>query len=180
MEHLELISLLTPEMEKLGYIKIDEYSFTLPMKGFIIMSNVVRREKPARFDIIFAIAFTQTADPDAWKKDECIDAIIESTWYQLLLNSGESAAYLDKLFCHDRYETTATDIKENLPAIIDLFKRKIISSFEKWNNAAWLIENFEEEVYWKKLYLYKKVESCLQLIRQQIGLQILSGITIQE
>jgi hypothetical protein len=33
MEHHELISLLTPEMEELGYLKVDENSFILPMKA---------------------------------------------------------------------------------------------------------------------------------------------------
>ena len=181
MEHLDLINLLTPEMISLGYTKVDEYSFTLPQNGFIIMSDVVRREKPARFDIILAVAFTQTAGTDSWKnyRRGRGHANFETSLYELLLKLGEPAQYLDRLFQNKQYETTATEIIEHLPEIISLFKRKVLPFFEKWNDPTWLIKNFEDKIYGKIFYIIEPIEDCIKLFRQQMGMQIISNITTQ-
>ena len=168
MEHKELISLLYPQMQNLGYQKVDEFHITLPMKEIVITSVIVRRAEGPRFDIVLAVIFIHKSDSLAWNKFKREDAKMESTLYELLLNMGESAEYLDKLFYNVPNDTTMDVIEKNLPVIFELYKNKVLPYFEKWNDYSWLIENFEMEIFLKTFDAYFDIEDCIEFFKLQL------------
>ncbi|THU41095.1 hypothetical protein FAM09_02970 [Niastella caeni] len=152
MHHEQLLKILYAPMEELGYKNLDKYTWVLPFDEFSIVSNIVRREEP-RFDILMVVVFDLLEKEFPLEKCRQEKLLIETTLYDLLLSLGEPEKNLNKLFYNNFYKGAEFELENNIPAIMDLFKTKIIPFFENWNDYLWLIENFEKRIFKKPFYV---------------------------
>lgn len=172
MKHTDLHRLLFPAMSALGYKKANETNFTLRMPQIMILSKAVAYANVPCFDIMLGVVFNPSKKPVAWKKYRLDHARFNITLYNLLQELGEPTEHLDRIFAYDINNITATtesELQNNIPVVMELFKNKVIPYFEKWNDFGWLIENFKKELYSKPFEVYADPDNYLGFFKRQGG-----------
>lgn len=159
----DLHSLLFPPMAAIGYKKANETNWTLRMPEIMILSTVGYYTDAPRFDINLGIVFNPSSDPVSWRKFRHVDARFNTTVYRLLLHLGESPEQLDKVF----FTGTESEIKSNIPVIMDLIKQKVIPYFNNWNDYSWLVKHFKEEIFQKRFNIYADPAGYKSFFRRQ-------------
>jgi hypothetical protein len=154
MHYKQLVQTLYAPLEELGYKKVGEYTWMLQFDELSIASTIVKRDAPPRFDIILGVVYDMLEKEFPLEDYRLENVKIETTLYELLLSLGEPEEHLNKLFYNNVNEPTEGELKNNIPAIMDLFKKKIIPYFENWNDYYWLVENFEERINNEKFIVY--------------------------
>jgi hypothetical protein len=169
MENFNLHSSLSPLMSALGYHKANEASWTIRMPEIMLLSTTIQYVNAPSFDINLGIVFNPSSNPVSWKKLRYARARFNITLYNLLAALGEPSQQLDDLFFYqpDNIPVTESRLKNNIPAITDLFKKKVIPYFEKWNDYSWLINNFEKEIVRKQFDTYEDPRTYIQFFKRQ-------------
>lgn len=170
MHHKQLLQTLYAPLEELGYKNVDEYTWVLPFDEFCIVSNIVRCDVPL-FDIILGVQFDLLEKEYPLEEYRFENIKIETTLYGLLLSFGEPEAHLNKLFYNNVDEAAEGELEDNIPVIMELFKKKIIPYFENWNDYNWLVDNFKKSIFKPPFTVYGPLH-FLNFFYEQITLKL--------
>jgi hypothetical protein len=160
-------------MSALGYKKANETNWTLRMPQIMIISKPIAYANVPCFDITLGIVFNPLSKPASWKKFRLGHARFNITGYNLLQDLGEPTEQLDRVFAYDINNITATtesELKNNIPVVMDLFKNKVIPYFQNWNSYDWLIEHFTKELYGKQFEVYEDPRNYIGFFKRQANM----------